>query len=553
MAAFGNVAQEIAQTSSKAAKVRLLAGYLAGLRGESLCLAARYFGGRPFPSWDQRVVGIGGATFFHVLRDVSGASDEALVAAFRRTGDGGEAAYDVLGLVLGDGGVELTDVDLAFDQIACARGIAARQAAFADLLRRCSALEAKYVCKLMTGELRIGLREGLVEEAIGVAFAQPAAAVSRANMVAGDLGRVAILASANTLDDATPVLFAPMRFMLASPVADSDEVISRLGDVVWVEDKYDGIRCQLHRDDSRIELYSRDLKTITAQFPEIAEAAAALPFSQLILDGEVLAFRDNRVMPFAALQTRLGRKSPSAAVRQEVPVIYVAWDVLMVDGDVLLDTPLRDRRRRLEEMKLGDIFALAHLTSVTGATELDAVFDAARARLNEGLMVKDPASPYLPGRRGLHWLKLKRPLDTLDVVVTGAQWGYGKRHGVLSDVTFSVRADDGDLLPVGKAYTGLTDAEIAEMTSLLLEQTIDVAGSYHAVAPLIVLEVAFDSVQPSTRHRGGYALRFPRIVAWRRDKSVEDIDSLDRVRTISEARARDFDQLIERGGSTPGS
>ncbi len=385
-----------------------------------------------------------------------------------------------------------------------------------------------------------------MEEAIGVAFERPATDVARAVMLLGDLGEVACLVARGESVD-RPRYFSPLRFMLASPVADADEAVRRMGDEVWVEDKYDGIRCQLHHSGERVALYSRDLNDVTDQFPEVAEAAAAHT-ADIILDGEVLAFRDGRVLPFHDLQTRLGRRNPSAAAREAVPVIYVAWDLLLHGDDSLLDTPLRERRRRLEELALGEGFALAHLEPAVGADAVDERFAAARARRNEGLMLKDPDSAYTPGRRGLAWLKLKRPLDTLDVVVVGAEWGHGKRRGVLSDVTFAVRSDDGELVTVGKAYTGLTDAEIAEMTALLLDITIEDRGHYRTVRPQIVLEVAFDAVQRSSRHRSGYALRFPRIAVWRHDKPVDEIDTLERVAAIAQSQAHDREQLVDPAG-----
>jgi DNA ligase 1 len=334
--------------------------------------------------------------------------------------------------------------------------------------------------------------------------------------------------------------------MLATPVADAQEAVARMGDDVWVEDKYDGIRCQLHCCGSRVELYSRDLRTITGQFPEVVADAAALG-QDVVLDGEILAFDAGRVLPFQALQSRLGRVTPHAEILRAVPVIYVAWDLLLNGDDVLLDAPLRERRRRLEALTLPPRIALAHLESVHGADEVDRRFADARARLNEGLMLKRPDSPYTPGRRGLNWLKLKRPLDTLDVVVIGAEWGHGKRRGVLSDVTFAVRVDETDeLVPIGKAYSGLTDSEIATMTQLLLDSTVSEHGPYRSVRPQIVLEVAFDLVQESSRHRSGFALRFPRIARWRHDKGVDDIDTLSRVRDLSRARSDERVQLLDR-------
>jgi DNA ligase-1 len=541
-------ADAIAATASKKAKVRLLADHLLRLDPPRLLLATRYFAGRVFAPGDARTLNVGGAALYKVLREATGVDDAELSAAYRRHGDGGDTTAEVLAAARPNAtyeGVDLLDLDRAFGAIATGTGPRAREAALAALLASCSPSEGRYVVKLMTGDMRIGLREGLVEEAIGIAFDRAPADVARAVMLLSDLGEVACLVARGESAD-RPRFFAPLRFMLASPVADAQEAVRRMGDDVWVEDKYDGVRCQLHRGDGRVALYSRDLNDVTEQFPEVVDAAAHIP--DVILDGEVLAFRDGRVLPFHDLQTRLGRRNPSAAMRESVPVVYVAWDVLLHGESSLLDVPLRKRRRRLESLSLGDGFALAHLEPAVGADAVDERFTAARERRNEGLMLKDPDSAYTPGRRGLAWLKLKRPLDTLDVVVVGAEWGHGKRRGVLSDVTFAVPDAGGELVTIGKAYTGLTDAEIAEMTALLLDITTEDRGHYRSVRPQIVLEVAFDAVQHSSRHRSGYALRFPRIARWRHDKPVEEIDTLERVAAIASSRAHDREQLIDPAG-----
>ena len=549
LAGFAVTADAIAATGSKRLKVRLLADHLVALDPGRLLLATRYFAGRVFAPGDARTLNVGGAALFRVLREVAGVDDTVLLAAYREHGDAGDTTAAVLAgaraTAAGGGGVDLLGVDAAFSAIASLSASKDRDAAFAGLLRRCSPEEARYAVKLVTGEMRIGLREGLVEEAIGVAFDRPPADVARAVMLLGDLGEVACLVARGESVE-RPRYFFPMRFMLASPVADAAEAVRRMGEEVWVEDKYDGIRCQLHHQGGRVALYSRDLNDVTEQFPEIVEAASHVP--EVILDGEVLAFADGRVLAFADLQKRLGRRAPSAAIRAAIPVIYVAWDVLLQGHVTLLDRTLRERRRRLEDLALGDGFALAHLQFAVGAQQVDDRFAAARARRNEGLMLKDPDSAYTPGRRGLAWLKLKRPLDTLDVVVVGAEWGHGKRRGVLSDVTFAVRGPDGQLLTVGKAYTGLTDAEIAEMTALLHDITVADGGHYRTVRPQIVLEVAFDAVQRSTRHRSGYALRFPRIARWRHDKPVEEVDTLERVAAIAEAQGGGREQLVDPAG-----
>jgi DNA ligase-1 len=541
----------IAGTSSKTEKVRLLAEFLAGTSGDDLVQAARYFGGSVFPAGDERTLQVGGAAFSTVLRTVSGADDAEIGAAWRRHSDAGDVTGDLLSRIEGreTGGISIRELDAAFAEIAGARVARERTALLTALLVRASPDEARYIAKLITSELRIGLREGLVEEAIALAFEAPSAAVNRAVMLTGDLGEAALLARAGHLEDAAPRFFVPLRPMLASPVADAAEAVARLGEDVWVEDKYDGIRCQLHRRGTEAALYSRDLKNVSPQFPEITDAAVQLS-ADVMLDGEILAFHEGRVMPFHALQTRLGRVSPDAAVIASVPVIYVAWDVLMIDNEVLIDMPLRARRARLEALMVPHPLALAHLERVRGTAEIDRRFDDARARLNEGLLLKQPESTYTPGRRGLNWLKLKRPLDTLDVVVVGAEWGHGKRRGVLSDVTFAVRVDGtDDLATIGKAYTGLTDTEIAEMTALLLDITIADHGHYRTVAPRIVLEIAFDAVQVSARHKSGFALRFPRIAHWRHDKAPSEIDTLSRVRDIATAVERERVQLVDQTGA----
>ncbi len=329
--------------------------------------------------------------------------------------------------------------------------------------------------------------------------------------------------------------FQPIRFMLASPVETAQEAIDRMGaDKVWTEEKYDGVRCQLHRTGERVEMFSRDLKETTAAFPELAEGAPMLGHD-VLFDGEVLAHRDGRVLRFFELQRRLGRKVVDPKLRREIPVALVIFDLLWLDGRPLLDEPLKERRRLLEGLDVRHPFLLARVEEAATAADLDRIFADTRERGNEGLMVKDPDSPYTPGRRGLAWLKLKRPLATLDVVVTAVEWGHGKRKGVLSDYTFAVLdSGTGQLMNVGKAYTGLTDAEIATMTTKFLELTIDDVGYARLVKPVVVLEVAFDSIQHSGRHKSGYALRFPRIVRIREDKPVAEIDTVDRVAELYE-------------------
>ncbi|MBC8078343.1 MAG: ATP-dependent DNA ligase, partial [Chloroflexales bacterium] len=399
--------------------------------------------------------------------------------------------------------------------------------------------EAKYIVKLLMGggDLRIGLLEGQLEDALARAAGVKVRSVQWANMLLGDVGETALLARHGQLDTARMRLFHPLKFMLASPIQDPEEIRRSITGAFFVEDKYDGIRAQAHKEGERLALYSRTLDEMTGRFPELHAPLMALPGS-FMLDGEILAARDGRILPFKELQQRLGRKTVAADVQAATPVIFVAYDLLYQDRVVLLDEPLEERRGRLEGLLAGaseKLIMASLMARVEDVAAIDGLFDAARARGNEGLMVKDPQSRYAPGRRGREWLKVKRALATLDVVVTAAEVGNGKRRHLLSDYTFAVRASatDPTLLNVGKAYNGLTDAEIATLTEWFKQHTLQDFGRVRLVEPQIVLEVTFDAVQPSPRHKSGYALRFPRIVRIRDDKRPEEIDTLDAVRQLA--------------------
>ena len=276
-----------------------------------------------------------------------------------------------------------------------------------------------------------------------------------------------------------------------------------------MEEKYDGIRCQVHKEGTRVEFYSRELRRITGQFPDLAARVREIP-ADFIADGELLAWQEGRALPFAELQKRLGRKGDDFFLGAEVPVLLWFYDLIGVAGRSLLKLPLHERRAQLDALPLVPQVERAPYQLVHGATAVEAAFLQARQRGNEGLMAKDPTSIYLPGRRGLAWLKLKKAYATLDVVVVGVEWGHGKRRSVLSDYTFAIRDEaTGALLPVGKAYSGLTDVEIAHYTEFFLQHTLEEQGRYRLVQPVVVLEVAFDTIQRSDRHASGYALRFP--------------------------------------------
>ena len=542
--AFAEVGEAIAAKPAKLEKVRLLAEYLRTLDPAQLSIAAIYFTGKPFPQNDLRTLQTGWAVIQRALLGAAKLSEAEFRRAASSHGDAGKTALEAL-----KGRTALEPFALIasrefFESLHKARGPLAKTEILQARLAKLSAREGQYLIKILTGDLRIGLREGLVEEAIASAFAAPLDDVKEANMLLGDIGETAVLARKGELQRAELSLFRPIKCMLASPEATAESIWARFAQesdgaaiTVYVEDKFDGIRAQLHRGAARVEIFSRDLRRMTDQFAELAEQARAFE-DEIILDGEIMAFEQGRKLTFFDLQKRLGRKSEGAdlfaAASADVPVIFVAFDLLWKNGQSFLRKPLRERREILRELRLPPQFQVAEVYPAHSAAEIEDAFQLARRRLNEGLMVKDPASIYSPGRRGMFWFKLKKELATLDVVVVAAELGHGKRNHVLSDYTFAVRDEEtGELATIGKAYSGLTDVEIADLTEHFKKQTIKNRGRYREVNPDIVLEIAFDSIQPSTRHGSGLALRFPRIKAIRRDKTLDAIDTLAYARSLA--------------------
>jgi DNA ligase-1 len=639
---LAELAEQMAATASRLKKRAAIAEAItaihAGAPGsDDAGLFALYVAGEAFAESDPRKLSAGGALLSKAVLAVSGAGEAALTAAYRLRGDLGAAAFDLFaGSVEGSAVVgsaseyvalTLSDVSAAFGAMAAARTTAMRAGLVEGLLLRATPIEVKYLVKLMLGDMRIGVKQSLVEEAIAHAASRQdspvtAAEVRHAVMLEADLGSAVRRAFAGTLGEARMRLFHPLGFMLASPVESAEEAAARFQEAsmtddrpatihAFLEDKYDGMRAQLHCGDpeqpGRVAIYSRNREDITASFPELAEAFAHVDCGMggpLILDGEILAWdfglargeisgREERpalgslkreeegdlaagvgllrALPFAVLGERIGRKRISNELRTRVPVIFMAFDLLYVDGELTLALPLRMRRHGLEaiaERLRGCIVSplqrdeqrsaaqsslfqpvieecapavprlvLSPSRLVESAEDIDRAYIAARARSNEGVMIKGADSLYQPGRRGLSWVKLKRELATLDVVVTGAEYGHGKRAGLLSDYTFAVReGGSGDLLNVGKAYSGVTDAEIAQLTRFLKAHTLEDQEHFRIVEPLIVLEVAFNNIMRSTRHASGFALRFPRILRLRSDKPVDEIDTLERVEEIYQSQ-----------------
>lgn len=554
MDGLAGVCEQVANFSSRLRKVNVLAGFFQLLENEDLVLAVRFLSTGPLPeaSTHQTLFGlkekprlsIGYATMREALLEVCGWDIETVRLCYQEVGDSGET----IGLLIrghsSEQPLSLAQANDLYQELFRVRLTARKVALLVDIFRTCRPVTIKYFVKIITGNLRIGLHVKMVEEALAAACGLPLDTIRDASNRLGDLAGVAHAARTNTLQDIRARLFHPLEFMLAKPLDRIQDLPEPAVD--WfVEDKYDGIRSQIHIDHGHVRIYSRGMEEITNAFPELVKAFAAAPLTA-ILDGEILAWREGRALNFNILQQRIARKTVKAALMLEVPVLFVAYDILLSQNELTLAKPFEERRSLLAQTieRVTSISSesrsrilLSSQTAVEDHDQLERMFQEARGRGNEGLVVKRRGSIYEAGKRSGSWFKIKRPYGTLDVVITAAEQGHGRRATVFSDYTFGVRSGDG-FVNIGKAYSGLTDAEIKRLTKLLRSLSVERFGRVMLVRPEVVLEVAFDGVQKSARHKSGYALRFPRILHWRHDKTPQECDDLARVRELYESSLR---------------
>lgn len=573
--------ESASQTRSRLEKVAAIAAALsdAAARGEvELETCARIIVGRLLSPTDPRPLGVGFSIVLEAASLVRGVPEGWIAKRARELGDVGDGIAELIsaptheakkrvaqGVLVSDPrqlsltqethewalppeaerhrGLSLREVSKIVDALASTPSREGKLELVAAAIARATALDAKYFIKALLGELRVGVAGGIFEESLARAFDATIDTVRAAAAVEVDPGALALLASRRTLDTAQARIFHPVAFMLATPdesVAAPVEVAATI-----VEDKLDGVRAQLHvSEDGKVRLFARGQGDVSRSFPEVVAAFRTLN-SAVILDGEILAIgTDAKPRPFQALQARLGRVDPEVALLESVPVHYFVFDILFDEGPVF-SLPWRERRAKLDAFFARAQPTAASLVKTTRLSEdvplsdaLTLAYEAARSRGHEGIVLKRTDASYEAGRRGASWRKVKRAFATLDVVITAAERGHGRRAGVLSDYTFAVRdsSDSGEWLDVGKAYSGLTDVEIATMTERLEGLTLERRGALHRVRPTIVLEVAFDGIQRSKRHPSGFALRFPRIARIREDKTPDQADTLDAVRALFESQ-----------------
>jgi DNA ligase-1 len=541
---FSRTNDAAAATTKKLQKYAILAEYFRTLEDSDLRHAVRFAAGRTFAATDERVLSVGGAIVSDVVLDLLRLDPRVYHDAVVSSGEIGEALAKLWtvdpSLAPSRHPLPLSELCTAFEDLARTGNTQHKREILRDLFSRCTnPREAAYLAKIIFGDMRTGVQEGVLVDAIARAFERDRSAVQRAHLLVGDLGEVAVLAKHNALATASFKLFHPIQFMLATPQETSQDAVKTMeGKTFYAEDKLDGIRAQIHKQGDRIAIYTRTMDRTDGSFPDVVDAVRKIP-SDFLLDGEIVPYRDGRVLPFAHIQKRLGRKVLTTKILRDNPAAFIAFDLLYHDGELFMDKPLSERRE-----VLAALFPLltTQITNVATAEEIDRAFCTARECRNEGLVLKDPDSLYSPGRRGQAWLKLKTHLPTFDCVVTYAETGHGKRRNSLSDYTFAVwdrdpAEEDARLVNVGKAYSGVTDAEIAQLTELFTGITLQNFGRVRLVEPRVVLEIACDQIQKSDRHESGYALRFPRIKRIRWDKRAADADRLWRVIEVYESSA----------------
>jgi DNA ligase-1 len=546
---FALVCQSLGQTGSRLQIAALAGEFLARLDPAEAEIAARLMVGRAVEQGDEKRLRVSGRAIWKTAAEIAGGEDqgEDISAA---ASDFGEAIEILLRLRPVEPEPSLTIAAVAdrFQEIAAIEGRDSRRRkldALRDLFERATALEGKYLAKILIGEMRHGMSEGLMLEAIAKMADRPVAEIRRAHMLEADLGRVVrILRTAppaNSANAATgpagsaaeaestlPTRIKPMRPMLAAPAPNVAEAFRILGDNIALEHKLDGARVQIHCAGGEVRIFSRRLNEITPSLPEVVDMMAHLGGRHAIVDGEVIAIDPSgAALAFQELMRRFGRSREIDRVRAEQPIRLFAFDLMALDGRLMIDAPYERRYAALSKIVAGSEIRLPDRIIAASSAEGQRFYARAIASGYEGVMAKALASLYTPGARGRGWLKIKHA-RTLDLVIVAADWGYGRRHGWLSNYHLAARGSRaGEFVEVGKTFKGLTDADFQEMTDRLLALKTDESAGTVRVRPEVVVEVAFSDIQRSPQYAGGMALRFARIIGVRTDKSADEADTID--------------------------
>ncbi len=545
---LAELCEKLESTSKRTLMVRLVADFLNNLSTNEMEPAVCMLLGRAFPKWDQRTLEVSWRTLSGVIRGITNVDWSDFSEAFGKTGDIGAATRIVFKqgkirkqVVLFEKALTILEVRRSLAAIAEATGYGSRERKerlLETLLGRATPLEAKYIVKIMIGEMRTGFHEGLMELAVSKAFDVSHETVRRASMLTGDIGEVAGIAKVQGKEGLSKLqfqLFRPIKPMLAQTADDVAEALEEHGEETAFEHKLDGARIQIHKSGDDVRIYSRRLTVVTDSFPEIVRLVREkVRAREAILEGEVIALgEDGSPLPFQHLMRRFRRVHNIEEMVELIPVQLYVFDLIYIDGQSLTADSYLERRKRLEEIA-GSI-PLTKQMITNNLQKAEQFLDEAMNEGHEGLMAKKLDSPYTPGIRGKRWLKIKKTLEPLDLIIVAAEWGYGRRHNWLSDYYLAAREPKtGELLMVGKTFKGLTDEEMIQMTKRLKGLSLREERGKVVVAPKTVVEVAYNEIQKSPKYKCGMALRFARITRIREDKSPEDADTILKVREIYE-------------------
>lgn len=530
---FAQTCKEIEDTSSRLAMTDLLADVFSKTQEDELSIFVRFARGKLFPDWSSEKLGFGPALLYDALAYVIGKKKEFVVSAINSSGDVGAVAEELLEkreqMTFFSEELELIDVFDRFIAMAKASGRKSQQERLRSaqyLLSNASPLEGRYLARLMLEEMRIGVGEGVVKDAVSKAFEIPGEVVEHAHQALNDLGEVALLAKTDPdkLSQVTLTPFRPVKMMLARQGSIA-EMIETHG-VIAAENKYDGSRFQFHKVGDRCAIYSRRLEDMTKSLPDVVEKLSKAAKCDLIIDGEVIAILDGKPMPFQTVLRRIRRKHDIESAVEKIEMTPRVFDILVCNGETVIDLPF-SKRRELLESSLSDYVAPQILSD--DKDEIESYYNKALDDGNEGIMLKVTDAPYIPGNRGKLWVKIKPEVDTIDLAVVGAEWGEGKRAKMFGSFLLACRDENDELLEISRVATGIDDAMLSGLYDLFKDKVVSEHGRTVMFEPDVVFEVGYAELQKSTNYPAGYALRFPRFVRLRDDKDVSEIESLESI------------------------
>ncbi len=530
---FARTCEQLEGTSGRLEMIDIISRVLPGLSPEELPVFVRFVMGRIFPDGGAKKRAIGPNLLYEAIGYVAGMKKDEVIEKINLTGDAGRAVEELLSIKSQTTFFhEDLDIVRVYTELITIAGTEGKKSqrekllAVRRLLGNARPLEGRYLARIMLEELRIGVGGGSVRDAIARAFNVDPSLVEHAVQALNDVGEVARLAKLgpDALRDVHITLFHPVRMMLAQQ-GTIEDMIKEHGQIA-AEFKYDGSRFQFHKKGNWARMYSRRLEDVTAALPDVIEKLITSTAHDVILDGEVIAIKDNKPMPFQSVLRRFRRRHDIAEAQDAIEMVPHVFDIIYLDGETLIDLPLKKRRERLESVV--KMYIAPQVVS-SDPLEIERTYKEALDAGHEGIMIKVPASPYTPGQRGKNWIKIKPDVDTLDLAVIGGEWGEGKRAHVFGSFLVACQ-DQGKLIALSRVATGFSDEQLAEVYELLKDRIIKKSGKEVTFEPGLVFEVGYAELQVSPTYEGGFALRFPRFIRIRDDKDISDVETLDNIR-----------------------